>query len=97
MTTTVDHLMPEPLTLNDLNARVEKVIDVLPESLAADWVDDLSKKWVGVGLVKLEEEYGVDENETALLFAFWDAARAVIRDLLAHGDLIHLTRTPISD
>ena len=97
MTTTVDHLMPEPLTLNDLNARVEKVIDVLPESLGADWVDDLSKKWVGVGLVKLEEEYGVDENETALLFAFWDAARAVIRDLLAHGDLIHLTRTPISD
>jgi len=97
MTTTVGHLMPEPPTLDDLNARVEKVIDVLPESLAADWVDDLSKKWVGVGLVKLEEEYGVDENETALLFAFWDAARAVIRDLLAHGDLIHLTRTPISD
>jgi len=97
MTTTVGHLMPEPPTLDDLNARVEKVIDVLPESLAADWVDDLSKKWVGVGFVKLEEEYGVDENETALLFAFWDAARAVIRDLLAHGDLIHLTRTPISD
>ena len=97
MTTTVGHLMPEPPTLDDLNARVEKVIDVLPESLAADWVDDLSKKWVGVGLVKLEEEYGVDENETALLFAFWDAARAVIRDLLAHGDLIHLARTPISD
>ena len=97
MTTTVGHLMPEPPTLDDLNARVEKVIDVLPESLAADWVDDLSKKWVGVGLVKLEEEYGLDENETALRFAFWDAARAVIRDLLAHGDLIHLTRTPISD
>ena len=95
MTTTVDHLMPEPLTLNDLNARVEKVIDVLPESLGADWVDDLSKKWGGV--VKLEEEYGLDENETALRFAFWDAARAVIRDLLAHGDLLHLTRTPISD
>ena len=95
MTTTVDHLMPEPLTLNDLNARVEKVIDVLPESLGADWVDDLSKKWGGV--VKLEEEYGLDENETALRFAFWDAARAVIRDLLAHGDHKHLTRTPISD
>jgi hypothetical protein len=87
--------MPEPLTLDDLNARVEKVIDVLPESLGADWVDDLSKKWDG--LVKLEEEHGLDENETALLFAFWDAARAVIRDLLAHGDLIHLARTPISD
>lgn len=96
MTTTVGHPTPEPrqsMTLDELNVRVEAVIDVLSNHLANEWVKDLEER----GLVKSEDEYGCDENETALTFAFWDAARAVIRDLIAHGDDVRLTRTPISD
>jgi hypothetical protein len=82
------------MTLDELHARVEEVIDVLSANLASKWIDDCADPR---GLVKSAEEYGCDENESELTFAFWDAARAVIRDLIAHGDHVHLTRTPISD
>jgi len=95
MTTIVGHPTPEPLTLDELNTRIEKVIDVLSGHLPNKWIDDLKEQHDG--LVKSEDEHGLDENETALMFAFWHAARAVIRDLIVHGDDVRLTRTAISD
>src|SRR5262245_32178771 len=107
MTTIVGHPTPDPLTLDELNTRVEKVIDVdelntrvekvidvLSDHLPDKWIDDLKERHDG--LVKSEDEHGLDENETALVFAFWHAARAVIRDLIVHGDDVRLTRTEIS-
>ena len=75
-------------TPDELEVRVEAVIDALTDSLVDDWLADLKAR----GFVKSEDQDGSDENETGLLFAFWDAARAVIRDLLVHG--VTLAQTP---
>jgi hypothetical protein len=96
MATTADHPAPAPLvsmTVDELNAAVEKVIAVLSDDLSWEWIDDCEDR----GLVKREIEHDGDENETALALAFWDAARAIIRDLIAHGDQVHLARTPEED
>jgi len=98
MTTTVGHPTPEPrqsMTLDELEARVEAIIDVLSGHLSNKWIADLKEQHDG--LVKSEDEYGLDENETMLVFSFWHAARAVIRDLIVHGDDVRLTRTATSD
>jgi hypothetical protein len=82
--------MNAPARPQEIEARVEAVIDVLSGRLANKWVEDLVER----GLVKSGDEYGCDETETEFIFAFWTAARAIIRDLLVHGDRIELTRTP---
>lgn len=49
------------------------VVDVLPSELDRTWFDGLG------------DDPWLEENETLLRFAFWDAARAVVEAMLRAG------------
>lgn len=55
------------LTVDELEDRVEKIINVLPDDLADEWLD------------RYFEEH--QEDKTVLALGFWDAIRAAIRHL----------------
>jgi hypothetical protein len=55
----------EEMTVDELNDRVEKIIEAFPDDLADEWLDEL-------------EERGEDEFSQ---LSFWEAARIIIREL----------------
>jgi len=60
------------MTVDELDARVEKTIEILSDELADEWLDEFEERG-------FEEERNA--NEAALKLCFWDAARIIIREL----------------
>jgi hypothetical protein len=80
-TTATETTEPQPMTIQEFNARVGEVIDALSDNLGHQWLDDLDER--GFWESKSDEER--EDDETVLELAFWDAARIVVRDLILHG------------
>jgi poly-D-alanine transfer protein DltD len=72
------------MDVDQLEARIEQMVAILPEELGYEWLGDLSDE------DSFADEAWVERNELDLKSAFWNAVRIVLRDLIAHDTDIRL-------
>jgi hypothetical protein len=74
-------------TAEELERQVERIVEALPEGLADEWAQNVLE-------IAMDEAQADEPDTTVLRVRFWDAVRAVLRELIAHNVDIRVSAQP---